>query len=123
MRKRRAFTEAEKTEIWDRIEAGQTPASVATAFGRYPSAIRALQQASGGGRPEPRRRRRASLSLAEREEVSRGLSAGRSLQALAAELARAPSTLCREVSRNGGVTRYRACAAERQAQRRARRPK
>jgi hypothetical protein len=76
MRRRRAFTESEKTEIWDRIEAGQTPASVAAVFGRYPSAIRALQLASGGVRPEPRRRRAGSLSLSEREEISRGLSAG-----------------------------------------------
>jgi hypothetical protein len=54
MRRRRAFTESERIEIWDRIEAGQTPASVAAVVGRYPSAIRALQQASGGVRPEPR---------------------------------------------------------------------
>jgi hypothetical protein len=56
MRRRWAFTESEKTEIWDRIGAGQTPASVAAVLGRYPSAIRALQQASGV-RPERRRSR------------------------------------------------------------------
>jgi IS30 family transposase len=123
MRRRRAFTESEKTEIWDRIEAGQTPASVAAILGRYPSAIRALQQASGGVRPEPRRRRAGSLSLSEREEISRGLSAGHPLRAIAGELGRAPSTVCREVSRNEGPARYRACVAERGAWRRARRPK
>jgi IS30 family transposase len=95
MRRRRAFTESEKTEIWDRVEAGQTPASVAAVLGRYPSAIRALQQASGGVRPEPRRRRAGSLSLSEREEISRGLSAGHPLRAIAGALGRAPSTVCR----------------------------
>ncbi len=62
MRQRRRFTEAETTEIRDRIEAGQTPASVAATFGRYPSAIRALQQVSGGPRPAPRHRRLSALS-------------------------------------------------------------
>jgi IS30 family transposase len=123
MRRRRAFTESEKTEIWDRIEAGQTPASVAAVFGRYPSAIRALQLASGGVRPGLRRRRAGSLSLSEREEISRGLSAGHPLRAIASALGRAPSTVCREVRRNDGPTRYRACVAERAAWRRGRRPK
>ena len=123
MRRRRAFTESEKTEIWDRIEAGQTPASVAAVFGRYPSAIRALQQASGGVRPAPRRRRAGSLRLSEREEISRGLSAGLPLRSIAGALGRAPSTVCREVRRNDGPTRYRACVAERTAWRRGRRPK
>jgi IS30 family transposase len=113
MRRRRAFTESEKTEIWNRIEAGQTPASVAALLGRYPSAIRALQQASGGVRHEPKRRRAGLLSLGEREEISRGLSAGHPLRAIAGALGRAPSRVCREVSRNDGATRYRACVAER----------
>jgi Helix-turn-helix domain len=90
---------------------------------RYPSAIRALQQASGGVRPELRRRRAGTLSLSEREEISRGLSAGHPLRAIARELGKAPSTVCREVSRNDGAARYRACVAERGAWRRARRPK
>lgn len=123
MRRRRPFTEAEKTEIWDRIEAGQSPAFVATAFGRYPSAIRALQMATGGVRPSPRRRRAHSLSLAEREEISRGLSAGMSLRTIAAQLDRAPSTVSREVRRNDGIVRYRALSADHRALRRARRPK
>ncbi|MGH7643385.1 MAG: IS30 family transposase [Candidatus Dormibacteria bacterium] len=123
MRRRRRFTEAERAEVWDRIEAGQTPASVAVVFGRYPSAVRALQLASGGVRPAPRRRRVGALDLVEREEISRGLSAGRSLRAIAASLGRAPSTVCREVGRNDGLARYRACAADRRAHRRARRPK
>src|SRR5215469_15399789 len=62
------------------------------------------------------------LSLAEREEISRGLAAGRSLRGIASGLGRAPSTVCREVAANGGPGRYRACAADRRAVRLAHRP-
>jgi transposase, IS30 family len=63
------------------------------------------------------------LSLTEREEISRGLAAGESVRRVARRLGRAPSTVCREVAANGGPGRYRACAADRRAVRRARRPK
>src|SRR5437762_12016748 len=63
------------------------------------------------------------LSLAEAEEISRGLASGESLRAIASRLQRTPSTVTREVGRNGGRRRYRACAAERAALRRTRRPK
>ena len=65
-------------------------------------------------RVEPERERSPlRLSLAEREEISRGLAAGESLRAIGRRLGRAPSTISREVSRNGGRQRYRACPAER----------
>ena len=64
-----------------------------------------------------------ALSLAEREEISRGLSSGEGLRAIAVRLGRAPSTVCREVERKEGRARYRACAADRRAQRLARRRK
>lgn len=63
------------------------------------------------------------LSLAEREEISRGLAAGQSVRAIARELKRSPSTVCREISANGGPMRYRACEADKRAVRRLRRPK
>ena len=63
------------------------------------------------------------LSLAEREEISRGLAGGESLRSIAARLERTPSTVTREVERNGGRRRYRACAADKAALRRTRRPK
>ena len=76
-------------------------------------------------RPPKREPRRSPLrlSLAEREEISRGLAAGRSVRAIAGGLGRAPSTVCREVAANGGRGRYRACAADRRAVRLLRRPK
>jgi transposase, IS30 family len=63
------------------------------------------------------------LSVAEREEIAVGLAAGRSVRVIAAGLGRAPSTVSREVRRNGSRGRYRALAAQSQADDRARRPK
>jgi transposase, IS30 family len=76
-------------------------------------------------RPPKREPRRSPLrlSLAEREEISRGLAAGEPVRAIARRLGRAPSTVCREVAANGGRGRYRACAADRRAVRLIRRPK
>ena len=119
----RRFTESEKAEIWDRIEAGQTVRSVGLAFGRFPSAVRAMVTRSGGTRPKPRRVRELALSAAEREEISRGLAARQSCRAIAATLARAPSTVTREIKRNGGISLYRAGTAWGRAQRCGRRPK
>src|SRR5437773_1421249 len=82
-------------------------------------AVIALQRPA---RQEPKRSP-LRLSLAEREEISRGLAAGESLRGIASGLGRAPSTVCREVAANGGRGRYRACAADRRALRLAHRPK
>ena len=119
----RRFTETERAEIWDRIASGESGHVVAKAFGRFPSAIYAVQHLTGGVRPAVRRRRKDALTLAEREEISRGVASHETYRAIAARLHRAPSTVCREVGRNCGLARYRACAAERRALRRARRPK
>jgi IS30 family transposase len=92
-------------------------------FGKPSSCIFAHIRPSGGIKPSPRRRSSRALTLPEREEISRGLVAGRSLRAIAAALARAPSTISREITRNGGATRYRAAGADSQAWKRALRPK
>ena len=119
----RRFTEAEKTEIWDRLAAGESMRAVAAAFDRFPSAIRSVALPSGGARPAMRKAREIGLTLAEREEISRGLAAKLSCRAIAARLVRTPSTITREVERNGGRARYRACSAERRARCCACRPK
>lgn len=123
MRKPKPFTAAERAEIWDRLAAGETTTVIGAALDRFPSAIRSLQRTTGGVRPLERSRSERALSLAEREEISRGLAAGQSLRAIATRLGRAPSTVSREVARNGGAQHYRACEADRRAFRRARRPK
>jgi IS30 family transposase len=78
---------------------------------------------TGGIRPAPKQRSRLSLTLSEREEISRGIAAGHSMRTIAAQLGRAPSTVSREIQRNGGRRRYRANQADEAAWQRAHRPK
>jgi len=117
------LSEAEKAEIWDRLERGEPIRVVARGMGRAWSSIREYVMGCGGRRPRPGGRSARNLSLGEREEISRGLAAGDSLRGIAARLGRAPSTISREVGANRGRSSYRALDAERAATRRARRPK
>ena len=119
----RKFTEAEKAEVWDSWQRGEAMRSIARRLGRESSSVRTMIEDCGGARPVPRRRHPRHLSVMEREEISRGVAAGESLRSIAGRLGRAPSTVCREVARNGGRHRYRAQRADRAAQRRAKRPK
>jgi len=118
------FSVAEQEETWDRFEAGQSMRSIARSIGRSQAGVRDLIHKTGGVRPvAPTEWSDARMSLAEREEISRGLAAGLSMRQVAAGLGRAPSTVSREVAANGGRHRYRACDAEASARRRARRPR
>jgi IS30 family transposase len=120
---RRGFTAAEKQELWDRWQRGESLKAIGRAFGKPSSSIYSQLAPSGGIRPAPRRRSRLALTLAEREAISRGIVAGRSLRWMARLLGRSPSTVSREVLRNGGYDRYRAAAADARAWERALRPK
>jgi IS30 family transposase len=122
-RKRRFYTAAESAEIWDRLRRGEGLKSIGRVFGKTSSSIFAHIRPTGGIRPPPRRRSRLALRLAEREEISRGLVHGHSLRRIACSLGRAPSTVGREIARNGGSGPYRAAASDRRAWDRARRPK
>ncbi|HLI57968.1 MAG TPA: IS30 family transposase [Actinomycetota bacterium] len=118
------FSAAEQSEVWDRFEAGESMRSIARSLGRSQGAVRDLILKTGGIRPlAPTVWSDARMSLAEREEISRGLVSGELLRRVAARLGRAPSTISREVAANGGRHRYRACDAETSARRRARRPR
>jgi len=119
----RGFTSAGKTELWDRWQRGESLKAIGRAFGKPSSSIYFQLATHGGIRPAPRRRSRFALTLAEREAISRGIVAGRSLRSMARFLGRSPSTVSREVRRNGGYDGYRAAAADAQAWARARRPK
>lgn len=121
--RRVGFTAAQSAELWERWKKGEGLKSIGRVFGKTSSSIFAHIRPSGGVKPAPRRRSLRALTLAEREEISRGLVAGRSLRAIAAALRRAPSTISREISRNGGAARYRAAGADSQAWKRALRPK
>ena len=116
------FTDSERVEVWDRRQAGESNRSIGRRLGRSAGSIRAFVEASGGVRPAVRHRSVRHLSLVEREEISRGVAAGESLRVLARRLGRAPSTLSREVARNGGRRQYRAHRADQAAWQRARRP-
>ncbi|MGH6913597.1 MAG: IS30 family transposase, partial [Geminicoccales bacterium] len=114
---------AERAEIRRRIAAGERPREVATALRRSVGSIHTIVRQEGGAPPRRMLRSPLRLSLAEREEISRGLCGGESLRRIAAGLHRAASTVSREVAANGGWSGYRAWHAERMAVIRARRPK
>ena len=122
-RTRIKYTAAQKADIWDRWQRGESLKDIGRLFDRPSSSIFNMLVPTGGIRPPPRRRSRLALTLAEREEISRGLACDLSLRAIAARLGRAPSTISREVNRNGGLQHYRASQADEAAWDRAHRPK
>ena len=117
------YSEAQKAIMWDRWRRGESLHDIAQLFDRGHSSIQRIVSETSGFRPPPRLRSRLALSLTEREEISRGVVACRSMRAMAASLGRAPSTLSREIRRNGGCAGYRASQADQAAWDRARRPK
>ena len=122
-RRRLYFTAEQKNEIWDRWQRGESMSSIGRGFERDSSSIYPLLSRSGGIRPPERKRSRLSLTLAEREEISRGLKGCLSLRCIARRLQRSASTISREVQRNGGRGHYRAVRSDQAAWDRARRPK
>jgi DNA-binding CsgD family transcriptional regulator len=119
----RGFTAAEKTELWDRWQRGESLKAIGRAFGKPSSSIYFQLAPHGGIRPAPRRRSRLALTLAEREEISRAIAEYQSTRSIARLLGRSPSTVSREISRNDGYDGYRAAVADAKALDRARRPK
>ena len=117
------FTAAQKTELWERWRRGEQMKSIGRELGKRSSSIFSHIRSTGGLTPRSRKRSASALSLAEREDISRGLVAGRSIRMIAHLLGRAASTVSREIARNGGVSRYRAVAAEKRAWKQALRPK
>jgi IS30 family transposase len=117
------FSATESAEVWDRWQRGEGFNLIGRVFDRSSGAIFAHLKPFGGIRPVPRRRSSRVLSIDDREEISRGLACGVSLRSIARRLGRAPSTICRELHRNGGHRRYRAAAADKRAWDRALRPK
>jgi len=120
---RRGFSSAEKTEMWDRWQRGESLSSIGRAFGKHSSSVHFQVLPHGGIRPALRRRSRLALTLPERELISRGIVGQRSIRSMASLLGRSPSTVSREIGRNGGHDHYRASRADEQAWARARRPK
>jgi IS30 family transposase len=122
-RNRIIYTAAQRALMWDRYQQGESLADIARLFGRFHSSIERHIAATGGIRPPERKRPAHCLSLEEREEISRGLVTNESIRSIATRLTRSPSTIGREINRNGGYHDYRASDAEKAAWERAKRPK
>jgi IS30 family transposase len=113
----------QKTEIWRRWKAGESLHEIGRALGKDHGSIHFLLSQHGGIVPAVRRRSERTLTLAEREEISRGIASGSSIREIARNLQRAASTVSREVARHGGRPRYRASKADHQAWNSALRPR
>ena len=122
-RRRIYYSVTQRAEIWDRWQRGESMSSIGRVFDRQSASVFSVISPTGGIRPPGRRRGSRALSLSEREEISRGLSIKRSLRVIAHQLGRAPSTISREVRRNGGSANYRATTSDQAAWDRALRPK
>ncbi|MBV8096493.1 MAG: IS30 family transposase [Acetobacteraceae bacterium] len=120
----RGLSAQEKAELWRRWKAGERVAQIARTLGKRDMALFKVVWAQGGFAPRQRCRSRLALSLAEREEISRGLSARCSIRQIAQRMGRAPSSVSREIARNGAQWwQYRAHASDQRAWDRALRPK
>ncbi len=117
------YTEEQKIVMWERWQKGDSLHSITKLFDRGHGSIAGILSKTGGIRPPKRLRSRVALTLSEREEISRGLATSQSMRAIAFQLNRSPSTISREINRNGGYARYRATPADQLAWDRARRPK
>ena len=122
-RKRRGISAEQKAELWKRWKAGQSLNEIGRALGKDHVVVHFVLARHGGIAPPARRRSRRTLTLAEREDISRGIAGGSPLRQIARGLNRAPSTVSREVGRHGGRAQYRASPADSQAWESALRPK
>ena len=122
-RPRICYTEKQKALMWERWRKGESLQQIAQLFDRNHSSIQRILAETGGIRPAPRHRSGLALTLAEREEISRALASGHTIRSIATLLDRAPSTISREIQRNGGQGCYRANQADQAAWDRAHRPK
>ena len=122
-RKRTPLSATQRVEVWRRWKAGESLHAIGRAVGKDHVVIQFLLARHGGIAPPSRRRSRRVLTLAEREDISRGLASGCSMRTIAQQVRRAPSTVSREVARHGGRAQYRASEAYSQAWESARRLK
>jgi len=123
LRPRIFYSADQKAEIWDRWQHGESMRSIGRLFDRPSSSMFNQLAPTGGIRPPPRNRSRLALTLAVREEISRGIVSDLPLRTIARQLGRSPSTVSREINRNSGLKHYRASQADQAAWDRAHRPK
>src|SRR5258707_7782251 len=121
--KRERLSTEQRIDLWRRWKAGESLHDIGRAFGKGHGSIRFLLTQRGGVVPAARRRSLRTLTLAEREDISRGIASGLSIREIANGLQRAVSTVSREVVRHGGRPPHQATEADHQAQEAALRPK
>ena len=121
--RRYGLSATEKADIWRRWKGGESLHEIGRAFGKNHGSIQFLLSHHGGIAPAVRRRSQRTLTLAEREDISRGIACGSSIREIARGLQRAASTVSREVVRHGGRPIYRANEADQRAWKSALRPK
>jgi len=122
-RRRIYYTESQKALMWDRWQKGESLQEIAQLFDRNHSSVERILAEAGGIRRAQHCRSRVALTLHEREEISRAVVRGQSIRSIATRLRRAPSTISREIKRNGGPECYRGSEADQAAWDRSRRPK
>ena len=122
-RTRTYYTDSQKALMWDRWQRGDSMKDIGRLFDRGHTTVQRILTENGGIRPRERKRSALALTLAEREAISRGLASQLPARTIAAELGRSPSTISREIHRNGGYSNYRASVADEAAWQRALRPK
>ena len=120
---KRSFTEYQQSAIWSLWSQGKSLSEIGRQLNKHAGSIFCFLQKYGGIKPVKSIRSKRALTLFEREEISRGLSANLSIRNIANTLNRSPSTISREIGRNGGILKYRAILADKQTWIRAKRPK
>ena len=120
---KRGLDHKEKLKVWSLWRQGKTLSEIGLTVDRHAGSIFGVLKLKGGISPVQRKRRSLYLSREERESISRGLASALSIRAIARTIARSPSTVSREISRNGGILAYRAMIADKKAFERAIRPK
>jgi hypothetical protein len=111
-RTRTYYTDAQKALMWERWKEGWTLHQIAQLFDRAHTSVQGILSRTGGIRPPARSRCATTLTLAEREQISRAMVEGQSIRSVASRLGRAPSTVSREIQRNGGQSDSRATEAD-----------
>jgi IS30 family transposase len=120
---RRKFTQEEKETCWALWREGLGFSDIGRVLDAKPGSIFTLLRSSGGIPLYIAKRSDRHLSILEREHIAIGLAKGQSVRSIACALVRAPSTISREIRRNGGIKKYQACIADAAATVRAKRPK
>src|SRR6202521_3521590 len=106
------LSSAQRAAMWGRWKAGQSLNEIGRALSKDHVVIQFLLARHGGIAPAARHRSQRVLTLAEREDISRGIASGCSMRVIAQRLSRAFSTVSREVARHGGRAQYRASDAD-----------